>query len=73
MADDRTLPERKRVKDALRAAGLSNRQVDALLRAGWKSLVGESEAENAELRDALAALKQTVSVATNDRRAQNCP
>lgn len=73
MVDDRPVPERRAVKAALRAAGLSNRQVDALLRAGWKSLVGESEAENAELRDALAALQATVSVATNDRRAQNCP
>jgi hypothetical protein len=67
---DRTLPERRDVKDALRAAGLSNRQVDALLRAGWRGLVSESEAEAAELRDALAAL--TVAVETNARRAQNC-
>ena len=56
MADDRTVPERRAVKAALRNAGLSNRQVDALLRDGWRALVGEAEAEAAELRERLADL-----------------
>jgi len=51
-----TLPERKAVRDALRAAGLSSRQANALLRDGWRGIVGASEAEAAELRDQLAAL-----------------
>ena len=69
MVDDRPVPERRAVKAALRAAGLSNRQTDALLRAGWRGLVSESVAEAAELRDALAALQATVAVETNARRA----
>jgi hypothetical protein len=57
---ERLMPERKRVKDALRALGLTNRQVDALLRDGWKALVGESKAEAAELRDRLAELQSAL-------------
>lgn len=57
---DRLVPERKSVKDALRAAGLSNRQADALLRRGWAALVGESQAETAELREKLAALQSAL-------------
>jgi hypothetical protein len=57
---DRTVPERREVKAALRAAGLSNRQADALLRSGWRGLVDASEAEAAELRDQLAALKASM-------------
>ena len=54
------LPERRRVKDALRSAGLSNRQADALLRRGWAALVGESVAEAEELREKLAALQSVL-------------
>lgn len=50
------LPDRRSVKQALRAAGLSNRQTDALLRRGWAGLVGESQAETQELRERLASL-----------------
>ena len=57
MDDTRDLPERRAVKDALRAAGLSVRQVDALLRQGWRGLVGETEAETAELREKLSELR----------------
>ena len=53
----RELPERKVVKDALRSLGLSNRQVAALLRSGWRGLVGETAGEAAELRDKLAELQ----------------
>lgn len=53
---DRTLPERREVKRALRDLGLSARQVDALLRSGWRALVGESKAEADELRERLAQL-----------------
>ena len=60
MMDDREIPERKRVKDALRSAGLSNRQADALLRRGWAALVGESQAEAQELREKLAALQSAL-------------
>jgi hypothetical protein len=55
------LPERKAVKDALRAAGLSNRQVKAFLTSGWRGLVSESEAEAAELRETLEAMAGKVS------------
>ena len=55
------LPARKDVKRALREAGLSNRQVKALLASGWKGLVSESEAEAAELRDQLEALRVSLS------------
>jgi uncharacterized protein (DUF1697 family) len=58
---DGTLPERKTVKQALRAAGLSNRQVKALLASGWGGLVTEAEAEAAELRDTLEALRGSLS------------
>ena len=54
--NDGTPPERKKVKEALRAAGLSNRQAKALLANGWRGLVAESEAEAAELRDRLEEL-----------------
>jgi hypothetical protein len=56
-----TLPPRKEIKAALRAAGLSNRQVRALLTSGWRGLVSESEAENEELRDTLEALRGSLS------------
>jgi hypothetical protein len=58
---DRAIPERKAVKAALRDLGMSARQVDALLREGWRSLVGETEAENQELRERLADLKRKFS------------
>lgn len=61
--DDRReieLPERRHVKAALRGLGLSNRQVDALLREGWRGLVGASQAETQELRDKLAELQCTL-------------
>jgi hypothetical protein len=48
-----TLPTRKAVKVALRAAGLSDRQVRALLHLGWSGLVGEAKAEAEELRSEL--------------------
>ena len=47
------VPSRKHVKDALRALGLSNRQVDGLLRAGWSALVGARDAELEELQAAV--------------------
>ena len=53
---DVELPERKQVKQALRKLGLSNRQVDAVLRSGWKALVGASEAEAQELKERLAEM-----------------
>lgn len=60
MATDH-LPDRKTVKEALRAIGLSNRQVHALLAKGWAGLVSERDAEVEELKDALESLKGTVS------------
>ena len=57
---ERLMPERKRVKDALRALGLTARQTDALMRDGWKGLVGASKAEAAELRDRLAELQSAL-------------
>lgn len=57
---DRAIPERKAVKAALRDLGMSARQVDALLRSGWRALVGETKAENDELRDQLDQLKRRI-------------
>ena len=57
------LPARKDVKAALRQAGLSSRQVDALLRQGWRALVGETQAEAAELREQLDALRDQFAIA----------
>ena len=54
-------PDRRAAKDALRAAGFSNRQVKALLAHGWRGLVAEAEAEAAELRDTLEALRGSLS------------
>lgn len=56
------LPDRKDVKGALRAAGLSARQIDALLRHGWRGLVGETQAEAVELREQLDALRDQFAV-----------
>lgn len=56
------LPDRKATKAALRGAGLSNRQIDALLRSGWSGLVGESAAEALELREQLDALRAQFAV-----------
>jgi hypothetical protein len=58
---DGTLPDRKTLKQALRAAGLSNRQTRALLERGWRGLVTESEAEAAKLRDRLEELRANFS------------
>ncbi|MCC6172398.1 MAG: hypothetical protein IT481_10260 [Gammaproteobacteria bacterium] len=55
-------PDRKAVKAALRAAGLSSRQIDALLRDGWRGLVGVKDAEVAELRDQLDALQSRLAL-----------
>jgi hypothetical protein len=66
--NDRTLPERRNVKAALRQAGLSHRQVDAVLRGGWAALVGETEAENAELQEKLREITDALqSRATSAR------
>lgn len=54
--DYRDIPERKAVKKVLRELGMTNRQIDGLLRDGWKKLVGETTAENAELREQLEIL-----------------
>lgn len=68
MTEPRALPERRDVKAALRAAGLSARQTDALLRGGWAALVGAAQAEAAELRDGLERLKRLVGVADDGPR-----
>lgn len=60
-APDRAIAERKVLKAALREKGLSARQADALLRGGYKALIGETAAENAELRDQLEELKRRIS------------
>ncbi len=58
--EHRDIVERKSVKIALREVGMSNRQINALLRSGWKSLVGETVAENAELREKLNELSRSL-------------
>lgn len=51
-------PDRRRVKEALRGAGLSDRQVRALFTKGWAGLVGERDAE---LAAALEKLEEMTS------------
>ena len=57
---DREIPPRKYIKDLLRSGGLSKRQVDALLKDGWRGLVGAAKSEAAELRDRLAELQSAL-------------
>ena len=61
---DREILERKQIKAALRAEGMSNRQINGLLRGGYKLLIGETEAENAELQEQLQDLIQKIKVKT---------
>jgi len=68
---ERVLPERRDVKRALRAAGLSARQTDALLRDGWRGLVGAAQAEADEFRERLERLERFVAVETNPAVAHN--
>ncbi len=65
---DRALPERREIKQALRVAGLSARQTDALLRGGWAALVGEAQAEAAELREGFERLQKLMGVAADSPR-----
>ena len=58
MAD---LPDRKTIKDALRATGLSNRQIRAFFERGWRGVVPEAEAEAAELREQMAELRESLT------------
>jgi hypothetical protein len=55
------VPDRKAARVALRALGFSVRQVDALFYAGWRALVGEKDAEIAELEDAVEAMAERLS------------
>jgi hypothetical protein len=55
------VPDRKAARDALRKLGFSSRQVDALFRDGWRGLVGEKDAEIAELEDAVEAMAERLS------------
>jgi hypothetical protein len=57
------IPKRLEVKRALRLAGLSSRQTDALLRGGWAALVGHSQAEADELREGIDRLQKLVGLA----------
>jgi hypothetical protein len=69
MDPERTLPDRRAVRAALRGVGLSNRQADAFIRDGWKAVVGVVKAENEELREALTALNKLVAVETKSPSA----
>ena len=58
MVDERELPTRKAVEQALRQIGLSHRQARKFVAVGWPALVGDVQAERDELRaqlDDLAA------------------
>jgi hypothetical protein len=55
-------PNRKDAREALRRAGFSSRQVDALFRSGWRGLVGAKDAEIAELQDAVDAMAERLAV-----------
>ena len=60
--NDRPIPERKAVKVALRELGMSHRQIDAFLHDGWKSLVGETEAERADLEEKLRGVIERIQI-----------
>ncbi len=68
MTDARALPERRKVKQALRSVGLSSRQTDALLRGGWAALVGQAQAESVDLREQFERLQALFAVATQSDR-----
>jgi hypothetical protein len=55
-----TLPDRKAVTEALRATGMSRRQIDALYKGGWRTLVGEVQAESDELKETLERLQEAI-------------
>ena len=48
----RAMPPRADAKAGLKSVGYSCRQIDALLRKGWRGLVSEAEAELAEVLEA---------------------
>jgi hypothetical protein len=54
-------PDRRAAKKALREIGFSSRQVDALFRDGWRALVGQKDAEIAELEDAVEAMAERLA------------
>ena len=57
MSSERAMPERREVKRVLRELGMSARQVDTFVRVAWPALVGETQAELDETREALAAIQ----------------
>ena len=61
-SEHRDIVERKSIKRALAELGMSNRQVDALLRDGYKALVGATKSENLELREQLEELRTTIQI-----------
>jgi hypothetical protein len=51
---------RKSITEALRGAGLTHRQVRALIESGWRGLVGAEQAEADELRERLEKLEEAL-------------
>ena len=49
---ERLFPPRKEIRAKLRELGMSHRQIDALIRPGWRDLIGESQAEIEEAQEA---------------------
>lgn len=55
-----TLPERKALRELLRALGFSSRQSDVIVRACWREVVGIAETEATELRERLEDLENAL-------------
>ncbi len=60
--EERELPTRKSVEQALRQVGLSHRQARKLVAVGWPSVVGEVAAERDELRAQLDDLAKKLQI-----------
>lgn len=58
-------PSRPEIEKVLREAGLSVRQAKRLLSEGWRGVVGEREAEAAELRDRMVELESLLRSAAD--------
>ena len=57
---ERIIPPRRDVKAKLRELDMTHRQIDALLRLGWRGLVGETKAELIETQEALRHLQTSL-------------
>lgn len=60
--EQRKIPSRLEIEQALRAAGLSSRQAKKLLAGGWRLVVGDENAEEAELIEHLDEMQKRLTL-----------